>query len=186
MPEAGVRSHVGEVLAWHRWERMGGDGGHVEGHAYITQPCCSCLMHRSCVHQCCSNRHCAALTSQHAVACALLDEVARGGNLMLHVFRPCAQLPSGGHARVPTQRGNSSTRVSAGPLDHMHQFPHIYRFPDKLFSFRPLKFLKLVHVWPNTCTCDKLVSLCQGSRTCRHATFASVHVARTAAVSMGL
>ena len=53
--------------------------GQVEGLAYITQTCCSCLMHRSCVQQCYSKRHCPALTSQHAVAWALLDDVARGG-----------------------------------------------------------------------------------------------------------
>ena len=36
-------------------------------------------MHRRCVQQWYSRPHCAALPSQHAVACALLDEVAGGG-----------------------------------------------------------------------------------------------------------
>ena len=30
MPVVGVRSRVGEVPDWHEWQRMGGNGGHVD------------------------------------------------------------------------------------------------------------------------------------------------------------
>ena len=62
-------------------------------------------MHQSCVQRCYSKRYWAALTSQHIVAFALVDEVATRQSDVAPISAICTSaLP-----RAPTHRGKSLT-----------------------------------------------------------------------------
>ena len=70
------------------------------------------------MQQCYSKRRCAALTSQHAVACALLDEVARGGETdvaLISAMRTPAFRSPYRSAHIPGQL----THVSAATMGYV-------------------------------------------------------------------